>query len=105
MRGQGLLIGVELVKDRETREPFHELGLKVTNRCMELGLSMNIRQVPTRGSVWRIAPPLTVQADEIDRALAIIDQALGDCVAAPAARSDATFPTAVTQIGRRDKVR
>ena len=89
VRGQGLLIGVELVKDRETREPFHELGLKVTNRCMELGLSMNIRQVPTRGSVWRIAPPLTVQADEIDRALAIIDQALGDCVAAPAARSDA----------------
>ncbi len=105
VRGQGLLIGVELVKDRETREPFHELGLKVTNRCMELGLSMNIRQVPTRGSVWRIAPPLTVQADEIDRALAIIDQALGDCMAAPAGRSDAAFPTAVTQIGRRDKVR
>jgi 2,2-dialkylglycine decarboxylase (pyruvate) len=80
VRGQGLLIGVELVKDRETREPFHELGLKVTRRCMELGLSMNIRQVPARGSVWRIAPPLTVAADEIDRALAIIDQALGDCV-------------------------
>ena len=30
--------------------------------------------------VWRIAPPLTVKPDEIDRALAIIDQALGDCV-------------------------
>jgi 2,2-dialkylglycine decarboxylase (pyruvate) len=83
VRGQGLLIGVELVKDRETREPFHAMGLKVTRRCMELGLSMNIRQVPTRGSVWRIAPPLTVSADEIDRALAIIDQALGDCLPAP----------------------
>jgi 2,2-dialkylglycine decarboxylase (pyruvate) len=84
VRGQGLLIGVELVRDRESREPFHQLGLEVTQRCMELGLSMNIRQVPTRGSVWRIAPPLTVRADEIDRALAIIDQALADSVAKPA---------------------
>jgi 2,2-dialkylglycine decarboxylase (pyruvate) len=80
VRGEGLLLGVELVKDRETREPAHQLGLRVTTRCMELGLSMNIRQVPTRGAVWRIAPPLTVKPDEIDRALAIIDQALGDCV-------------------------
>jgi len=80
VRGEGLLLGVELVKDRETREPAHQLGLRVTARCMELGLSMNIRQVPTRGAVWRIAPPLTVKPDEIDRALAIIDQALGDCV-------------------------
>ena len=83
VRGQGLLIGVELVKNREAREPFHDLGLKVTRRCMELGLSMNIRQVPTRGSVWRIAPPLTVSAGEIDRALSIIDQALSDCLPAP----------------------
>lgn len=82
VRGQGLLIGVELVKDRETREPFHQLGLKITRRCMDLGLSMNIRQVPTRGSVWRIAPPLTVSAEEIDRGLAIIDQALRECTAA-----------------------
>jgi len=83
VRGQGLLIGVELVKNREAREPFHDLGLKVTRRCMELGLSMNIRQVPTRGSVWRIAPPLTVSAGEIDGALSIIDQALSDCLPAP----------------------
>jgi 2,2-dialkylglycine decarboxylase (pyruvate) len=91
VRGQGLLIGVELVKDRSTREPHHELGLRITRRCMDLGLSMNIRQVPTRGSVWRIAPPLTVKADEIDRALAIIDQAMGDCIEAsrPAAQATA----------------
>ena len=82
VRGEGLLLGVELVKDRETREPAHQLGMQVTRRCMELGLSMNIRQVPTRGAVWRIAPPLTVKSDEIDTALAIIDQALTECVAA-----------------------
>jgi len=37
---------------------------------------MNIRRRPERGSVWRIAPPLTVSADEIDRAVDILDAAL-----------------------------
>jgi 2,2-dialkylglycine decarboxylase (pyruvate) len=37
---------------------------------------MNIRRRPERGSVWRIAPPLTVSNEEIDRAIAILDRAL-----------------------------
>ena len=41
-----------------------------------MGLSMNIRRRPERGSVWRIAPPLTVSTHEVDRAVAILDQAL-----------------------------
>lgn len=76
IRGMGLLRGIELVKDRETREPNHELGAITTRRCLELGLSMNIRRRPERGSVWRIAPPLTVSAAEIDLAMSIFDRAL-----------------------------
>lgn len=76
VRGLGLLLGVELVQDRDTREPYHALGALTTQRCFELGLSMNIRRRPERGSVWRIAPPLTVSNEEIDRAVAILDQAL-----------------------------
>jgi 2,2-dialkylglycine decarboxylase (pyruvate) len=76
VRGDGLLLGVELVRNREQREPHHELGAATTQRCYELGLSMNIRRRPERGSVWRIAPPLTVTKDEIDRGVAILDQAL-----------------------------
>lgn len=76
VRGLGLLLGVELVQDRGTREPYHALGALTTQRCFELGLSMNIRRRPERGSVWRIAPPLTVSSEEIDRAVAILDQAL-----------------------------
>jgi 2,2-dialkylglycine decarboxylase (pyruvate) len=76
VRGAGLLLGVELVKDRETREPNHALGALTTSKCFEMGLSMNIRRRPERGSVWRIAPPLTVSTDEIDRAVTILDQAL-----------------------------
>jgi 2,2-dialkylglycine decarboxylase (pyruvate) len=44
VRGMGLLRGIELVKDRETREPYHELGALTTQRCLQLGLSMNIRR-------------------------------------------------------------
>ncbi|MEE8456882.1 MAG: aspartate aminotransferase family protein [Acidimicrobiia bacterium] len=76
VRGAGLLLGVELVKDRDSREPDHELGALTTARCFELGLSMNIRRRPERGAVWRIAPPLTVSMSEIDEAVSILDQAL-----------------------------
>ena len=80
VRGAGLLLGVELVKDRHSKTPDHELGARTTARCFELGLSMNIRRRPERGAVWRIAPPLTVSVDEIDRATSILDQALSESI-------------------------
>jgi 2,2-dialkylglycine decarboxylase (pyruvate) len=76
VRGLGLLIGVELVQDRASKVPAHELGALTTQKCFEKGLSMNIRRRPERGSVWRIAPPLTVYHEEIDRATDILDEAL-----------------------------
>jgi 2,2-dialkylglycine decarboxylase (pyruvate) len=76
-----LLQGVELVRDRATREPDAELGREITRRCMELGLSMNIVAVGKMAAVWRIAPPLTVTRTEIERGLAILDQAMGDVLA------------------------
>lgn len=78
IRGAGLLLGVELVTDRASHNPAHELGAMTTRKCFENGLSMNIRRRPERGSVWRIAPPLTVSTDEIDRAVDILDKALRD---------------------------
>src|SRR5713226_8110661 len=78
VRGLGLLLGVELVRDRSSRAPAHQLGALTTAKCFENGLSMNIRRRPERGSVWRIAPPLTVSTDEIDRAVDILDKALRD---------------------------
>lgn len=84
IRGQGLLFGIDLVKDRESREPDLELGAMTTKRCMELGLSMNIKNRPERGAVWRIAPPLTISADELDRGVDILDRALSECLDARA---------------------
>lgn len=87
IRGLGLLLGVELVKDRQTKEAYHELGEITTKRCFELGLSMNIRRRKERGSVWRIAPPLTVTEAEIDRGIDILDQALKESLDKIAAKA------------------
>jgi 2,2-dialkylglycine decarboxylase (pyruvate) len=78
IRGRGLLTGVELVVDRQTKRSSDELGSFVTRRCLELGLHMNIVQLPGMGGVFRIAPPLTATEDELSLGLAILDQAIGD---------------------------
>ena len=81
IRGRGLLAGLELVVDRETKESSDELGAMVTRRCLELGLHMNIVQLPGMGGVFRIAPPLTASEEEISLGVAILDEAIGDAAA------------------------
>ena len=75
VRGRGLLLGLELVKDRRSKAPAPELGAAITRRCMALGLSMNIVQLPGMGGVFRIAPPLTISNEEIDLGLSILADA------------------------------
>ena len=74
VRGRGLLIGVELVKDRRSKTPNPELAGRIMARCLELGLSTSI----IRGvlGVFRIAPPITITDAEIDTGLTIFEQAL-----------------------------
>ena len=78
VRGRGLLLGVELVSDRRTKTPALEAGMAISQRCLELGACLNIGR-RSMASVFRIAPPLTATRDEIDRAVAIFDQALSEC--------------------------
>ena len=73
IRGRGLLIGVEIVANRITKEPDHALIEKLSKRCYQLGL--NINRVGGQHSVWRLAPPLTISKDEIDQAIGIMDRA------------------------------
>lgn len=78
VRGRGLLLGMEIVADRQSKRAAPELGAAITDRCFELGLSMNIVNLPGMGGVFRIAPPMTVTDDEIDLGLAILDQAMSE---------------------------
>lgn len=82
VRGRGLLLGLELVADRESRAPAEDLGAKITAACAARGLSMNIAALPGMMSVFRIAPPLTVTGEEIDRGLAIMDAAIAEALGA-----------------------
>jgi 2,2-dialkylglycine decarboxylase (pyruvate) len=85
VRGRGLLAGLELVTDRDTREPANALGAAVTGECLRCGLSMNIVRSGENANCFRMAPPLSVTEDEIDLAVDILDSALRTCVAAGAA--------------------
>ncbi|MGW4035845.1 aspartate aminotransferase family protein [Streptomyces sp. NPDC004778] len=78
VRGRGLLVGLELVADRETEQSADELGARVTRRCLELGLHMNIVQLPGMGGVFRIAPPLTATEEELSLGLSVLDTAIGE---------------------------
>jgi 2,2-dialkylglycine decarboxylase (pyruvate) len=76
VRGRGLLVGLELVEDRESRRPADALGAAVTAECLRRGLSMNIVRVGSGANCFRMAPPLTISEDEIDLAVEILDSSL-----------------------------
>lgn len=74
VRGRGLLLGLDLVKDRRTRAPDPELAQRVARECLDLGMMTSV----VRGGfgIFRIAPPITIEAEEIDLGLEIFDRAL-----------------------------
>jgi 2,2-dialkylglycine decarboxylase (pyruvate) len=78
VRGRGLMMGVEVVKDRRTKTPDPELAARVMARCLELGMSTSV----VRGGwgIFRIAPPITISDDEIDLGLTIFAQALQESI-------------------------
>ncbi len=77
VRGKGLLVGVELVEDRTTKEPADALGAAVGDECLQRGLSMNIvRSTGGMLNCFRMAPPLSITENEIDTAITIIDESL-----------------------------
>jgi 2,2-dialkylglycine decarboxylase (pyruvate) len=78
VRGRGLLVGLEVVSDKESKKPAPELGAAITRRCFELGLSMNITALRGMGGVFRIAPPLIISDAELDLGISILDQAIAD---------------------------
>jgi 2,2-dialkylglycine decarboxylase (pyruvate) len=91
VRGMGLLCGVELVENRDTRAPADTLGHAVTDECLRCGLSINLVRGQTAGSAncLRLAPPLTISDDEIDLGLTILDEALTTVTARPSASAGA----------------
>jgi 4-aminobutyrate aminotransferase len=72
VRGRGLMIGIELVKDQATREPAAELRNRVETLAFERGLMV----LGCGESSIRLSPPLVVKPEEASVALDILEEAL-----------------------------
>ncbi|MEO9322173.1 aspartate aminotransferase family protein [Nocardioides sp. C4-1] len=78
VRGRGLLQGLELDPRGAGAMPADELGRAVTAACLERGLHVNILQLPGMGGIFRLAPPLTIESDELHTGLDLLEAALVD---------------------------
>ena len=74
VRGKGLMIGVELVRDRETKTPATQETLAVWEAAREMGLLIGKGAID--GNVLRIQPPLCVSVADVDFAVEVLDEAL-----------------------------
>ncbi|TAQ84025.1 hypothetical protein B7494_g7655 [Chlorociboria aeruginascens] len=76
VRGRGLMMGVEIVKDRKTKIADIELGNRLSNIMMNLGLSAMMTSRSELSGCIRITPPLTITDEELAEGLAIFEEAL-----------------------------
>ena len=76
VRGKGLLLGIELVKDRQSKEPAKEECAQILESCKEMGLLLG------KGGLWgqtvRFSPPMCVNEQDADFLIEVLDRAFSD---------------------------
>ena len=72
VRGRGVVLGIEIVRSRDTREADPDLAEAVLYRALDAGLSFKT----TMGNVLTLTPPLVVSEAQMLQALAIIEEAI-----------------------------
>jgi alanine-glyoxylate transaminase/(R)-3-amino-2-methylpropionate-pyruvate transaminase len=75
VRGKGLLLGVELVRDRAKKEPARQAAADVMEAAREMGVL--IGKGGLDGNVLRIKPPMCITAQDADFAVDVLDRAFG----------------------------
>jgi 4-aminobutyrate aminotransferase len=74
VRGVGLLMGLELVEDRQSKRPATRQAEQILYHALDRGLSFKL----TMGSIVTLTPPLVIQQAEMDRAIDILDECLAE---------------------------
>ncbi|QDS73754.1 hypothetical protein FKW77_005051 [Venturia effusa] len=75
IRGRGLMAGLEIVSDRETKAGAPEVANNLASKMVELGLWAQLATMASFGGVFRIAPPITITDEELESGLGIIEKA------------------------------
>lgn len=73
VKGKGFLLGIELVKDKETKEPFPEAGVSVYRKAFKKGLAW----IPA-GHILRMSPPLIIDEKYAAMGMDIIEEAIAE---------------------------
>lgn len=77
VRGQGLMIGIELVQDRGTKEPAAAQAAQVKALCREAGVLIGVGGQD--GNVLRLQPPLIITQEQLAHAISVLSTALDRC--------------------------
>lgn len=77
VRGMGAMIGLELVKNKKTKDPAPELTADVVNRCAADGLL--VESAGTYGNVIRFLAPLVITDEQLEAGLEILENAIAAC--------------------------
>jgi 4-aminobutyrate aminotransferase/(S)-3-amino-2-methylpropionate transaminase len=76
VRGLGAMVGMELVLDRQTKEPATDLTKQLVNHCREKGLLLV--SAGTYSNIIRPLMPLVITDQELEKGVSIIDQSLSE---------------------------
>ncbi len=72
IRGKGLMIGIEIVKNADSKEPATAEAAKIRKAVRDKGVLLGLGGA--YGNVLRVQPPLTISDDELDKVLAAIKE-------------------------------
>ena len=75
VRGKGLMLGIELVKDRQSKEPAREECGQILETAKDMGLLLG--KGGLQGQTIRFSPPMCIHKQDADFILEVLDRALG----------------------------
>jgi taurine--2-oxoglutarate transaminase len=80
-RGMGLLLGVEVVKNKESKEPDPDLGTQINRKAFEKGLIVGLSRIRMKNAIINLfGPPLLITEDQIDEGLGIYRTAVKEAL-------------------------
>ena len=74
VRGPGLMIGIELVRDRKTKEPAREESYRFEKEALQRGVLLGTAKYAGRGNVVKIKPPLVISDAQAERVMEVFEE-------------------------------